>query len=151
MVRIAAINHGLRSYSARTVELSTKVSSVPRARHVVAEDLGNKGIPISVIENVLIVVTELVTNAIRHARPVSLGEVRSGVVLAWTVVGHDVLIDVSDGGGHQRPHVRRPSCAEDDGRGLAIVDAVAREWDIRAERDRVTVHAVVGPRNPGGV
>lgn len=118
---------------------------MPHARHLVAEDLRGADVPTTVAENALIVVTELVTNAILHAQPLPLSDARSGVLLQWSVMGADVLIDVSDGGGPERPRVRQPSTAEAAGRGLSIVQAVAREWGVRAEPGRVTVHATVGP------
>lgn len=149
VVRVVAADRTTRSDSARAVELASTVSSVPHARQLVAEDLANAHLPSTIIENTLIVVTELVTNAILHARPLPLDDARSGVVLRWAVLGHDVLIDVSDGGGSARPQLRPPSMSGDDGRGLSIVNALAREWDIRAEPGRVTVHAVVGPWKQG--
>lgn len=145
MGRVVAAKREARSDSVRAVELSSAVSSVPHARHLVAEDLISTGVPAGITENALIVVTELVTNAILHAKPLQLSDARNGVVLKWTITDIGVLIDVSDGGGPVRPHIRQPNSAEDEGRGLSIVDAVAREWDVRTEPGRVTVHAVVGP------
>jgi anti-sigma regulatory factor (Ser/Thr protein kinase) len=96
-----------------------------------------------VIEDALVVVTELVGNAVRHARPLH-GTNRSGVVvLRWDVAGLDVRIDVTDGGGTHQPHVEPPSLAETGGRGLAIVSAVASDWGVTSEAERVTVFAVV--------
>lgn len=145
MGRVVATRREARSNSARSVELTGEVSNVPHARHLVAEDLRNTNISPTVIENALIVVTELVTNAILHAQPLALSSTRTGVLLQWAVLGDDVLIEVSDGGGSERPKVRKPTSTEPQGRGLSIVDTIAREWRVRSEPGRVTVHAVVGP------
>lgn len=149
MGRAVASNRATRPDGARAVELASAVSSVPHARQLVADDLAGVHLPAAIVENTLIVVTELVTNAVLHAQPLRLDDCRSGILLRWTILGDDVLVAVSDGGGSARPRLRPPSMSEDDGRGLSIVDALAREWDISAEPGRVTVHAVVGPWEQG--
>ena len=127
----------------RTAELASAPSSVTAARHLLRDDLVGRGLPSHVIEDALVVVTELVGNAVRHARPLH-GTNRSGVVvLRWDVAGLDVRIDVTDGGGTHQPHVEPPSLAETGGRGLAIVSAVASDWGVTSEAERVTVFAVV--------
>jgi anti-sigma regulatory factor (Ser/Thr protein kinase) len=100
-------------------------------------------LPRRIIEDALVVVTELVGNAVRHARPLR-GANRSGVViLRWDATKSQVRIDVTDGGGMQQPHVEPPSLADTGGRGLAIVSAVASDWGVASDSDRVTVFAVV--------
>ncbi|NED95324.1 ATP-binding protein [Phytoactinopolyspora alkaliphila] len=130
---------------ARILELPSKVSSVPEARHTVSDDLRNSGVPQAVVDNVLMVVTELVTNAVRHAEPLRFSDTRRGVRLRWIVIDHHVLIDVTDGGGPDQPRLRRAATADPEGRGLAIVDALARDWSVRSTNGEVTVQAVVGP------
>lgn len=148
MGRVVAANREARTDSGVAIELASTVGSVPHARHLVAEDLRRAGLAAPVVENALIVVTELVTNAVLHAQPLARGGTAPSVSLRWAVVGDTVMIDVTDGGGRQRPRLRRPSSAEDAGRGLSIVDAVTLEWGVRAEPGRVTVHALVGPWDP---
>ena len=148
MGRVVAAKREARTDNVRAIELTSAVSSVPHARHVVADDLKHSGLPSSVIENALIVVTELVTNAILHAQPVRSGDVPPAVGLQWTVIDDRIMINVTDGGGPERPRLRQPSSADDDGRGLSIVDAVALEWGVDSEPGRVCVHALVGPWNP---
>lgn len=129
----------------RTVELVNAISSVPTARHLVKDDLRAAGIPPALLDNALAVVTELVSNAISHAKPLQLSGSAQGVILRWTILERHVTVDVTDGGGPNHPQLRRPPSAEPDGRGLAIVDALAQGWSVRSENGRVTVHAVVGP------
>ncbi|WP_165358472.1 ATP-binding protein [Haloactinopolyspora alba] len=142
------MNHAAPTDGAGAIELTSTVGSVPRARHHIAESLHGAGLTPVVVENALIVVTELVTNAVLHARPLNGGTAPGGVSLRWTVVGETVMIDVTDGGGAEHPRLQQPATAEDAGRGLAIVDAVALEWGVRTEPAAVTVHAVVGPWEP---
>ncbi|WP_165368250.1 ATP-binding protein [Phytoactinopolyspora endophytica] len=149
MPQAATANRSAERAAARALELSNVVSNVPTARHAVADDLRKVGVPKAVLENVLLVVTELVSNAILHAKPIELSDSGVGVILRWTVSDRHVLIDVTDGGSADTPRVKRPEYAEPEGRGLAIVDAVARNWAVRSAEDRVTVQAVVGPWEPG--
>jgi anti-sigma regulatory factor (Ser/Thr protein kinase) len=116
---------------------------VTAARHLVRADLVARRLSSHVVEDALVVVTELVGNAVRHARPLR-GENRPGVViLRWDVTGEHVRIEVTDGGGTHEPHVEPPSLADTGGRGLAIVSAVARDWGVTSDAEEVTVYAVV--------
>ena len=127
----------------RTTELISAPSSVTAARHLVRDDLRIRGLPSRVIEDALVVVTELVGNAVRHARPLRRAN-RSGVVLLrWDATESEVRIDVTDGGGTKEPRVEPPSLADTGGRGLAIVSAVASDWGVISNGDGVTVFAVV--------
>jgi anti-sigma regulatory factor (Ser/Thr protein kinase) len=72
-------------------------------------------------EDAMIVVSELATNAVRHAG--------SGlaVTLSSTPVG--VRITVTDSSG-QLPAVHRAAPAEGGGRGLHLVDQLANRWGV---------------------
>ena len=123
-------------------------SSVPAARHLVREDLVQQGLPVRMVEDCLLVVSELVANAIRHARPLSpvgLGDGAGKIRLRWMSSATRVWIAVTDGGGRDRPHVASVSLADIRGRGLAIVDAIAAEWGVTNSGADVTVYAVVRP------
>ncbi len=52
-------------------------------------------------------------------------------------------IDVTDGGGRNRPHVETAGLADIGGRGLAIVQALATDWGVTRAGSAVTVYAVV--------
>lgn len=129
---------------ARTAELASAPGSVTAARHLVRDDLVARQLPGRIVEDALVVVTELVGNAVRHARPLRGGNREGAVLLRWDVAGQDVRIDVTDGGGSHQPHVEPPSLADTGGRGLAIVSAVASDWGVASDGEQVTVFAVVG-------
>ncbi|MGH8825759.1 MAG: ATP-binding protein [Jiangellaceae bacterium] len=129
-----------------TADFPSLPSSVPAARHLVRDDLVQRGLPTRVVEDCLLVVSELVANAVRHARPRSsvarlngAGEIR----LRWTSSAARVWIAVTDGGGRDRPHIAATSLADIRGRGLAIVDSVAAEWGVTNSGPDVTVYAVL--------
>ncbi len=74
------------------------------------------------------VAAELVGNAIRHATALPGDVIR----VAWRVrfgTGVQILdVWVTDGGGPSEPQVRRSRFDATDGRGLAIVSALATRW-----------------------
>lgn len=73
--------------------------------------------------DVSLVVSELATNAVRHARSPFLVFVHHGP-------GEALLVGVKDAAA-EPPVPDRPSAAEVNGRGLVIVDAVAQQWGPR--------------------
>jgi serine/threonine-protein kinase RsbW len=129
-----------------TADFPSLPSSVPAARHLVRDDLVHRGFPPRLVEDSLLVVSELVANAVRHARPRSsvarangAGEIR----LRWTSGPGQVWIAVTDGGGRDRPHIAETSLSDIRGRGLAIVDSIAAEWGVSNTGSEVTVYAVL--------
>jgi len=97
------------------------------ARHRIQTDLVPLVQP-EMLADVISVVAELIGNAIRHARPLAGGVVR----VAWAVryAGGDQIVDVrvTDGGGESVPHRRLLDVDAPDGRGIAIIEALAARW-----------------------
>ncbi|MFS8202139.1 ATP-binding protein [Streptomyces sp. CWNU-52B] len=98
-------------------------ASVPQARHAVRDLLARQGVPVSddVVHGLLLIVSELVTNAVRHAAVVSpMLAVEVAVGAEW------VRVSVED------DHPYRPTALEADhaqtgGRGLLLVTEITRE------------------------
>jgi anti-sigma regulatory factor (Ser/Thr protein kinase) len=101
-------------------------SSVADARHRLAEDLRRRQVRRSTVDDAVLVLSELVSNAIKHARPLASGK----IAVSWEVVGEVVRIAVTDGGSSTRPTPLHPSISALGGRGLSIVSTVAREWGV---------------------
>jgi anti-sigma regulatory factor (Ser/Thr protein kinase) len=116
---------------------------VPAARHLVCDDLAARDLPQRVIDDSLLVVSELMTNAVRHAQPIRAAGRTDSVRLHWAAEFNRVWIGVTDGGGQDRPHVETPDIADVGGRGLAIVQALAIDWGVTRAGPEVTVYAVV--------
>ena len=79
--------------------------------------------PPTLVEDVELVVSELVTNAMRHGR----GQIR----MHLEVAPDRVVVGVQDQGGGQ-PSPRLPDATDVNGRGLALVAILATEWGVRA-------------------
>lgn len=99
------------------------------ARHRLGAELAGAVHP-DMLADVTAVVAELVGNAIRHAEPLPGDVVRVAWRLRTTSEGQHVQVRVTDGGSGKAPRVRRPSLEAVDGRGLAIVVALADRWGV---------------------
>ncbi|WP_374987004.1 ATP-binding protein [Streptomyces fradiae] len=98
-------------------------ASVPRARHAVRDLLKRQGVPVAgdAVQGLLLIVSELVTNAVRHAALLS-----PRVAVEVAVGAEWVRVAVEDN------HPYRPKALETDygqtgGRGLLLVREVTRE------------------------
>ncbi|MFJ4466306.1 ATP-binding protein [Streptomyces sp. NPDC089424] len=98
-------------------------ASVPQARHAVRDLLLRQRVPVTedVLQGLLLIVSELVTNAVRHAA------VLSPMLAVEVAVGAEwVRVSVEDN------HPYRPTALETDhgrtgGRGLLLVREITRE------------------------
>lgn len=124
----------------RSVRLPHVLVSVPESRLILVEDLRARGLGALVIEEAEMVVSELVANAIRHAKPLSDGCVR----IRWKVKAGAVEVEVSDGGGPTIPRPQPQSVWSVGGRGLRIVRSLAHEWGVQDDRNGRTVWAALG-------
>jgi len=93
-------------------------------------------LPEQVLEEALLLVTELVTNAVRHAGPPVRLEVSCG--------GPSGLgVRVSDGSSHP-PAAHRSEPDHESGRGVALVDLLSDAWGVEREADGKTVWFALG-------
>lgn len=117
--------------------LPYSTSSVSEARRLVRKDLTARGLPASLVEDGLSVLSELVANAVLHARPLQSG----GIRLVWSARPDQIDLEVTDGGGEEEPRLVECSPIATGGRGLAIVSSLAQEWGVLPGDDSVTVYA----------
>lgn len=107
--------------------------AVPMARRFVVDSLRAWGIP---EDHGALVVTELATNAVEHTR------LRFQVSL--TRLGDAVRLAVTDRSGMPLPTAREVAETATGGRGLLLVDAIAREWGCDGDGSGKTVWAMLG-------
>ena len=95
--------------------------------------------PRDVIEDSRLVLSELVGNAVRHAKPLADGT----VLVSWNRDATGLDIAVTDGGAITAPHPVQASTSALAGRGLSIVTELSRSWWLETTRSRSTVHALL--------
>lgn len=128
----------------RTIVVSARSASVAEVREAVALDLargsGRDELTSNVICDVVLVLSELVSNAVKHARPLASG----GIRVTWSVQPSAVMVSVTDGGATTRPRVQAVSPSGTGGRGLSIVSDVCSDWGLSEAPGELTVWAVLG-------
>jgi anti-sigma regulatory factor (Ser/Thr protein kinase) len=114
-------------------------SSVAVARRSLCAQLLASGVLKPTVDDAAVILSELLSNALRHARPLASGEVR----VAWDRQGDAVEVSVSDGGSSTEPRRRHPTLSSLGGRGLGIVESLADCWGVREEDGATTVWALL--------
>lgn len=114
-------------------------ASVAFARRALSDDLKAAGVFDNAVGDAVLVISELVSNAILHAYPLP-GE---RLKVAWVVDGGWLEVAVSDGGSATVPHAEHPSTTSVGGRGLAIVAHISRTWGVRTDDIGLTVWAIL--------
>jgi anti-sigma regulatory factor (Ser/Thr protein kinase) len=122
------------------VVLPHEVSAVADARRRLAAYLKRYRVVESASDDAQLVLSELLSNAIRYAPPLPAGEVRA----AWWIDRAGIHVEVTDGCGETEPQRITDAHPESiGGRGLAIVDVLTSMWDVRTADTHRTVHAII--------
>jgi serine/threonine-protein kinase RsbW len=123
----------------RSVTVPHAGSGVSVARHAFVGDLESLGVTEDVREDVMLVISELVSNAVKHAAPLP-----GGKVLVRCSIDDDCLhVEITDGGSVTRPNPAVATVFALGGRGLDIVRMISREWGVTQDGSSVTVWADV--------
>jgi anti-sigma regulatory factor (Ser/Thr protein kinase) len=101
---------------------------VSLARHAFATELTNAKVTDEVRQDAMLVISELVSNAVKHAAPLPDGFVR----VSCSIDEDRLRIEITDGGAVTRPNP-----------AVATVFALGGEWGVIQEDDTVTVWADV--------
>lgn len=117
------------------LQLGGEVTAARRARAFVRETVGPH-VPEDLLDDLLVVVSELVTNAVMHAGTASELEVR---------LAPDGSVELRVSDGDTRTPVRRTLVGglAAQGRGLVLLGALAHEWGIDERTGGKTVWAVL--------
>ena len=111
--------------------------SVSAARHALADELDANGVGTPMRDEAVLVLSELVSNAIKHAAPLPSGE----SAVRWEVRDDLLHIEITDGGAGTRPRASVASPSALGGRGLDIVRTVSVDWGVTEGDGSVTVWA----------
>lgn len=93
------------------------------ARHRLNDELVALGVAPEIIDDVALIVSELVTNAVRHT---SAG---GSHLVDWQLAEHEIMVSVDDDS-VVRPVVRDPDTGTPGGLGLPIVGALSTAWGV---------------------
>jgi len=122
-----------------TLRLPFAATSVAVARQRLRSWLVEHGASAETIEDARVVISELVANAVRHARPMADGK----LVVSWQLEDGGLRMSVSDGGAATQPRALRAASSAIAGRGMAIVESLTSSWWCERSGSRSTVHAVL--------
>ncbi|MFF2522312.1 ATP-binding protein [Streptomyces liangshanensis] len=121
-------------------------AGVGAARRRMREQLRHNGLSDTVVDDAILILSELLSNACRHGRPLGRSDIGDGDVrAAWRVdKAGRLTVEVTDGGGPTRPVPSTPSVTARGGRGLNIISALAQDWGVRdSASGEVTVWVLV--------
>lgn len=113
------------------------------ARHAVGEGLTAAGVAPATRDDAALVVSELVSNSVRHAVALPEGD----ITVSWSVEPDVLHLEITDGGSTTRPLAGAAALSSPGGRGLDIVRTVSREWGVTEGHGNVTVWVDL-PRAP---
>jgi anti-sigma regulatory factor (Ser/Thr protein kinase) len=102
------------------------------AARLALSDLDNH-LDASVAFDVRLLVSELVTNSVKHARV----DEDDSIQLAVAIDGEVVRVEVRDSGPGFDPPPTAPPDDADEGWGLFLVEQLADEWGVERERQAV--------------
>ena len=113
----------------RATRLPAEPASIPAARHFAVDALAELGGGPK--EDVELLVSELATNAVLHAR--------TPLRLTLCRIGRRVRIEVGDGD-RTPPRVNlRPDPLRPGGRGMCLVNSLADDWGVELAADGKTI------------
>lgn len=100
--------------------LATDPGEVPRARRMVADMVSTWAVPAD-LDVVLLLTSELVTNALLHGHP--------PLELRAFALPHGLHVEVRDGAAERKPRPQHRLEIDDlTGRGLALVESLSDRW-----------------------
>ena len=127
-----------------SVHVPHEQASAARVRWRFAADLRAAHVTGQVADDALLIASELVTNAVRHARPLQPG----GLRVSWQISPAQIGVSVTDGGSATAPAALAAAKSALGGRGLHIVHHLASAWDVSRSREGTTVWAVLARAAP---
>lgn len=125
--------------AAESVVVPHDVTSVALVRRSLDRTLRQVGVADDPRDDALIVLSELVSNAVKHASPLG----GRGIGVSWTIDADRLGIQVTDGGSHTDPVADIAAMTAVGGRGLDIVRKLSLGWGVSESDGRVTVWATL--------
>jgi anti-sigma regulatory factor (Ser/Thr protein kinase) len=130
-----------RAHLLEAVELPAEATSPGRARTWTRQALARWGLPSDLMDSAVLGVSELVSNAILHAR--------SGARVELDLDDSRLLVLVTDRGSHAVPARQDVDGTANRGRGLAVIDMLCDAWAVEQTARGTTVWFELA-REPAG-
>lgn len=112
--------------SSNVLRVRHEPSAVSSARRQVRRELAAEDLPGPLLDDVEVVLSELMGNAVRHARPIAGGV----LLVGWRIADDELTLRITDGGSVKRVEPREASPMADSGRGLQIVERLVSAWGV---------------------
>jgi anti-sigma regulatory factor (Ser/Thr protein kinase) len=125
------------AYPAETLLIPFAGVSVSVVRRLLALDLTRSGLSPDVVDDAVLIMSELLGNSLRHARPLPTG----GLHVRWEVGFAELEVAVTDGGASTAPRALRGRTWSVGGRGLSIVETLGAAWGVHNRGIETTVWA----------
>ncbi len=121
-VLLVQVDHRVQEDCSLHLVVADDLSTIAQVRARVRDELRLWGAPVTVQEDVELIVSELVTNALVHGRP--------GVELRLRSSRVHLVLEVEDRASYL-PRRMRPGSDDEHGRGLQLVRLLSSQWGTR--------------------
>lgn len=111
--------------SVNAVLVHNEPTSAGLVRRQLSQELTEQGVSPESIDEVVLVASELVGNAVRHAAAPGDRQIE----VTWSVDDDGVVVSIADSSA-QQPQPRSAEPDEAGGRGLTIIQALAAAWGV---------------------
>jgi anti-sigma regulatory factor (Ser/Thr protein kinase) len=118
-------DEGAAGVSRLELQLPHTTQSVRRARRTIAAFLDPSEVPLPIVDDLLLLVSELVTNAVVHAG--------SPAVVRLDADVERIKVAVADQDADRAPTVVDPDEQSSSGRGVLLVDRLAARWGVEPQ------------------
>ncbi len=135
-VLLARIDQRSSEERSVAIDVPADLAAITDVRARVAQALEAWGATRTVVDDVVLIVSELVTNALLHGRPPVLLRLRNSPV--------HLVLEVEDSATYL-PRRMRPTPDDEHGRGLQLAALLTRRWGTRPTRHGKVVWCVFGP------
>ncbi len=122
-----------------TLRVPHERTGVRLARRALADQMDAAGISGVERDDAILVLSELVSNSVKHAAALPSGE----IAVRWALGPEEVHLEITDGGAATMPRAGIAALSALGGRGLEIVRMVCRRWGVIESEHGVTVWADV--------
>jgi anti-sigma regulatory factor (Ser/Thr protein kinase) len=124
------------------IVLPARLDSCSTARLLLRAALRTAEVDSESADEALLVLSELVGNALCHGRPFTFETGDTGVGVEWTIGPSLVEVRVTDGGSGL-PETQSVGLDAEGGRGLGIVEALATKWGVDRSHEGTCVWALI--------